>query len=229
MNIRYVQIEPAVYDMEMARLAPGGRAVYGCLTVHLLANDGWIKDDIGVVAEVCGMDQLQASAGFELCKHLYVRRNGKIFSRNIRSVIAQAKKRAQANRIRAVTAAEVKYSEHAPSMLQADGKGKGKIPSLSPGNKNISPIPTLTRARQISAILKTKPSDWPSIINFVNSFKGNWDEVVNIANRAAGKRHPVSYFFAVVRREMDYRRSTRGGLSSIGDTVKNILKGVQSA
>jgi hypothetical protein len=229
MNLRYVQIEPGYYDNEMARLSDRAKGIYGPLTVHMLANDGWIKDDIETVAKVCGLNILEAKAGLELCKHLYVRRNGKIFHKYTRSALAEAKRRAQVNHIRAVTAREVQRYEPATSRLVADGKGKRETPSpYSQGIKAISPVPALTRARELNLIIPAKnSSDWQAYINLAEMFKGTpeqWQKVLEIAVRAKKKKHPPSYFFAVLGREMNYRRKSRGGTATLAASLKEIEK-----
>jgi uncharacterized protein YdaU (DUF1376 family) len=240
MNIRYVQIEVGKYDGEIKSLPADVKGPYAALLFHLLTHDGWIKDDMAYIAQICGTGELELASKWRHVGAFLNKIGGKYFHKTIRSDIGVAKKRLQDKRRAGLIGSDVKKHclSTASAVLSVNEneirKGKSSFSS-----SRVNAMPSLSFARELNEIIPAKSSsDWKSYENIGNIIAqritaGKTDEkayqtVREIALRARAGKKPIGLFYALLKRECNYIRPSRGGMGTLSEGITQTLKDIEN-
>lgn len=235
MNIRYVQIEPEIFDTAMMNLPAEKRKTYAILIIHMLNNGGALKDDISHLAETCGLTEIEMQRHLQFLACYFKRFRGRLYSQIIRFQIRRAEKWLQDHRTAGVIGAQIKQRRLSDAEATLMGKGKREnIPSLKEKGSALIPLPSMEFARVIAEIIPLKkPQDWIAVQNVAVRIArlmregkctfGVYQVITALAKEASAKKVPIKYFFSLLKYRLGYKRQSRGATGMIGDMAKELI------
>lgn len=219
---RYIQSEPQRHVADLMSLSPADRGLYAVLLWLFYGAGGVLPDDVSVLAQRCGVTDLEMNEFLRTNGAHFLRKNGEISHKIVRSDTVRARRLSQVRARAGLIGSELRWQSYSKAIakpgVNVNVNVKGKEDSNSNTNKATIQVRSLRFVTALNLVVPTKTeSDKAAFRNLASWVSqgisaGQFSEemyryVLDAATEARNGRRPIALFFAILKRDYGYKET----------------------